>query len=33
VVRAGLGLIIFTSAVLGFYNIVRSMFEKAGETS
>jgi cytochrome c oxidase cbb3-type subunit 1/cytochrome c oxidase cbb3-type subunit I/II len=33
VVRAGLGLIIVTSAVLGFYNMVRSMFDKAGETS
>ncbi|MGA6926255.1 MAG: cbb3-type cytochrome c oxidase subunit I [Desulfosarcina sp.] len=33
VVRAGLGLMIFTSAVLGFYNIVRSLFGKSGELS
>ncbi len=33
VVRAGLGLIIFTSAVLGFYNIVRTMFTNTGETA
>jgi cytochrome c oxidase cbb3-type subunit I len=33
VVRAALGLLIFTSAVLGFYNIVRSLFAKAGETA
>jgi cytochrome c oxidase cbb3-type subunit 1 len=33
VVRAGLGLMIFGSAVLGFYNIVRSLFFKAGETA
>jgi cytochrome c oxidase cbb3-type subunit I len=33
VVRAGLGLLIFTSAVLGFYNVVRSLFPKAGETA
>jgi cytochrome c oxidase cbb3-type subunit 1 len=29
-VRAGLGLMIFTSAVLGLYNIVRSLFTKTG---
>jgi cytochrome c oxidase cbb3-type subunit I len=29
-VRAALGLMIFTSAVLGFYNIVRSLYGKAG---
>ncbi|WP_281492196.1 cbb3-type cytochrome c oxidase subunit I [Desulfosarcina cetonica] len=33
VVRAGLGLMIFSSAVLGFYNIVRSLFGKAGASS
>ena len=33
VVRAGLGLMIFTSAVLGFYNIVRSLFGKTGASS
>jgi cytochrome c oxidase cbb3-type subunit 1/cytochrome c oxidase cbb3-type subunit I/II len=33
VVRAGLGLLIFTSAVLGFYNVVRSLFAKAGEAA
>lgn len=33
VVRAGLGLMIFSSALLGFYNITRSLFSKAGETA
>ena len=33
VVRAGLGLLIFSSAVLGFYNVWRSLFGKAGETA
>jgi cytochrome c oxidase cbb3-type subunit 1 len=33
VVRAGLGLLIFTSAVLGFYNVVRSLFAKAGDAA
>lgn len=33
VVRAALGLIIFSSAVLGFYNIVRTLYAKAGETA
>ena len=33
VVRAGLGLIVFSSAVLGFYNIVRTLYGKAGETA
>jgi cytochrome c oxidase cbb3-type subunit 1/cytochrome c oxidase cbb3-type subunit I/II len=33
VVRAALGLIIFTSAVLGFYNILRTLYTKAGETA
>jgi cytochrome c oxidase cbb3-type subunit 1/cytochrome c oxidase cbb3-type subunit I/II len=33
VVRAGLGLIIFSSAVLGFYNIVRTLYGKTGETA
>ena len=33
VVRAALGLLIFSSAVLGFYNIIRSLFAKAGETA
>jgi cytochrome c oxidase cbb3-type subunit I len=33
VVRAGLGLMIFGSAVLGFYNIVRSLYTKKGETA
>ena len=33
VVRAGLGLMIFSSAVLGFYNVMRSLFFKAGETT
>ena len=33
VVRAGLGLIIFSSAVLGFYNIVRTLYGKIGETA
>jgi cytochrome c oxidase cbb3-type subunit 1/cytochrome c oxidase cbb3-type subunit I/II len=32
-VRAGLGLLIFSSAVLGFYNIVRSLFGKTGAPS
>ncbi len=33
VVRAGLGLMIFTSALLGFYNVVRSLFTKTGVLS
>ena len=33
VVRAGLGLLIFTSALLGFYNVVRSLFTKTGALS
>jgi cytochrome c oxidase cbb3-type subunit 1/cytochrome c oxidase cbb3-type subunit I/II len=33
VVRAALGLIIFSSAVLGFYNIIRTLYAKAGETA
>jgi cytochrome c oxidase cbb3-type subunit 1 len=33
VTRASLGLIIFSSAVIGFYNIIRSMFFSPGETS
>ena len=33
VVRAALGLLIFSSAVLGFYNVVRSLFARAGEMS
>ena len=33
VVRAGLGLLIFSSAVLGFYNIVRTLFGKTGASS
>jgi cytochrome c oxidase cbb3-type subunit 1/cytochrome c oxidase cbb3-type subunit I/II len=33
VVRAGLGLMIFGSAVLGFYNIFRSLYTKKGETA
>jgi cytochrome c oxidase cbb3-type subunit 1/cytochrome c oxidase cbb3-type subunit I/II len=33
VVRAALGLIIFSSAVLGFYNIVRTLYPKTGETA
>lgn len=33
VVRAALGLIIFSSAVLGFYNIVRTLYAKTGETA
>jgi cytochrome c oxidase cbb3-type subunit 1/cytochrome c oxidase cbb3-type subunit I/II len=33
VVRAALGLIIFSSAVLGFYNILRTLYAKAGETA
>ena len=32
VVRASLGLLIFLSAVLGFYNIFRSLFSTPGET-
>jgi cytochrome c oxidase cbb3-type subunit 1 len=32
-VRAALGLMIFTSALLGFYNVVRSLFFKPGETA
>ena len=32
-VRAGLGLLIYSSAVLGFYNIVRSLFGKTGAPS
>ena len=31
--RAGLGLLIFSSAVLGFYNIVRTLFGKTGASS
>jgi len=30
-IRAGLGLMIFTSAILGLYNIVRSIFFNPGE--
>ena len=33
VTRAALGLMIFSSAVIGFYNIIRSMFFSPGETS
>jgi len=33
VVRAGLGLLIFSSAVLGFYNIVRSVWSSSGAPS
>lgn len=33
VTRAGLGLLIFTSALLGFYNIVRSLLAKSGAMS
>jgi cytochrome c oxidase cbb3-type subunit 1 len=33
ITRASLGLMIFSSAVLGFYNIVRSMFFNPGEIS
>jgi cytochrome c oxidase cbb3-type subunit 1/cytochrome c oxidase cbb3-type subunit I/II len=33
VVRASLGLIVFSSAVLGFYNILRTLYAKAGETA
>ncbi len=33
VVRAALGLIIFSSAVLGFYNIIRTLYAKTGETA
>ena len=33
VVRAGLGLLIFSSAVLGFYNIVRSVWARSGAPS
>jgi cytochrome c oxidase cbb3-type subunit 1/cytochrome c oxidase cbb3-type subunit I/II len=33
VVRAALGLMIFSSAVLGFYNIVRTLYVKTGETA
>jgi len=33
VVRAGLGLLIFGSAVLGFYNIVRSVWVGSGAPS
>ncbi len=33
VTRASLGLIIFSSAVIGFYNIIRSMFFSPGEMS
>lgn len=33
VTRAALGLIIFSSAVIGFYNIIRSIFFNPGETS
>lgn len=33
VVRAALGLLIFSSAVLGFYNIVRTLYVKTGETA
>jgi cbb3-type cytochrome oxidase subunit 1 len=33
VVRAGLGLLIFTSALLGLYNIVRSMLAGSGAPS
>jgi cytochrome c oxidase cbb3-type subunit 1/cytochrome c oxidase cbb3-type subunit I/II len=33
VVRAGLGLLIFSSAVLGFYNIVRTLFGKTGAST
>ena len=33
VTRAALGLLIFGSAVIGFYNIIRSMFFSPGETS
>ncbi|MCF8028767.1 MAG: cbb3-type cytochrome c oxidase subunit I [Desulfobacteraceae bacterium] len=31
VIRAGLGLLIFSSALFGFYNIVRTIFTPAGE--
>jgi cytochrome c oxidase cbb3-type subunit 1/cytochrome c oxidase cbb3-type subunit I/II len=31
VTRAGLGVMIFSSAVLGFYNVVRSLMPQAGE--
>jgi hypothetical protein len=33
VVRAGLGLLIFSSALLGFYNVVRSFLSKRGAPS
>ena len=33
VVRAALGLMIFSSALLGFYNVIRSLFFKAGAAS
>ena len=33
VTRAALGLMLFSSAVIGFYNIIRSMFFNPGETS
>ena len=33
VTRAGLGLLIFTSAVLGAYNVFRTLFFNPGEAS
>ena len=33
VIRAGLGLMIFTSAIIGFYNIIRTFMLKPGEQS
>jgi cytochrome c oxidase cbb3-type subunit 1/cytochrome c oxidase cbb3-type subunit I/II len=30
VIRAGLGVLIFVSAIIGFYNIIRSVFMPAG---
>jgi len=33
ITRASIGLMIFISAVLGLYNIVRSLFFNAGEIS
>jgi cytochrome c oxidase cbb3-type subunit 1/cytochrome c oxidase cbb3-type subunit I/II len=33
ILRASLGVVIFSGAVLGFYNIVRSLFFNSGDTS
>ena len=32
VVRASLGLMVFAAAVIGFYNIIRTLFYRPGET-